>query len=104
MLPVWLLACAVLVMQTVAMYTAQYEFSETDEFVNIAKTDPDDENCGSATGLWFGGATGLANPCPKGCYRGATLKKKMKITSFPPWPRYQRTVQCWRRSENFPLY
>jgi len=93
-----------LVLQVVTLYTARYEFVETDEFVSIAKTHPDDEDCGVVVGKWFGGAVGLFNACPKGCYRGATIKKTMRFTDFPPWPRYQRTTQCWKRSEEFPLY
>lgn len=93
------------VLEVVTVYTAEYEFVETDEFVNIAKTNQDDADCGLRTEKqWFGGHVGLINPCPKSCYRGATTGKRMKMFYFPPWPRYQRTVQCWKRSGEFPLY
>lgn len=80
------------------LYSVEYEFDIPLDRLEQAKTNPDDEDCGSAWTNWLPAGSGLMHTCPKGCYRGITLRQKMKLTQFPPWPKTNRELKCWRRT------
>jgi hypothetical protein len=80
------------------LYSVEYEFDISLDRLEQAKNNPDDADCGSAWTDWWPTGTGLVNRCPKGCYRGITVRQKMKLTGFPPWPLTNRELQCWRRN------
>jgi hypothetical protein len=97
-LPVfWSLLLAGSVSFMLAFYSATYEFEEHPEqlvFDSLPEGAPD---CGTAWTGWLKSGYGISNPCPKGCYRGLVLRKKLSMNGFPPWPQYKRELQCWRR-------
>jgi hypothetical protein len=81
-------------------YSIEYEFDVSLERIEQAKTSPDDKDCGSAWTGWYATGLGYVNKCPKGCYRGITLRQTMKMSGiFPPWPVTNRELKCWYRSE-----
>ena len=53
--------------------------------------------CGVAETSWTKSGYGTGNPCEWGCLRGLVVAKRMRLSGFPPWPEYKRTMQCWSR-------
>ena len=80
-----------------AFYTGEYEFPEDAASLHFASLPAGEPTCGTAEHGWTKAGYGMGNPCPAGCYRGLTLRKKMRLTGFPPWPEYKRELQCWTR-------
>ncbi|MGI9309439.1 MAG: hypothetical protein ACR2P6_09265 [Gammaproteobacteria bacterium] len=98
-LVVWSLTIVSLGLFAVAFSNAIYEFDEGPETLDaVALGLPDGEpDCGAAWTAWLEAGWGLGNPCPKGCYRGLTISKQMRMKGLPPFPFYRRELQCWRR-------
>ncbi len=80
------------------LYSVEYEFDLSLDRFEQAKNNPDDADCGSAWTNWWPTGSGFINRCPKGCYRGITIRQKMKLVGFPPWPLANRELQCWHRN------
>jgi hypothetical protein len=95
----WLSLLISALLAVVTLYTATFEFEEHPEtlvFEGVPKGAP---TCGTGWTTWAKGGYGISNACPKGCYRGLTLRKQLRMTGFPPWPRYRRELQCWNNSD-----
>ena len=94
MLTFWVCLILAIAAGLTTFYTAVYEFDENPQAL-IAKGAPqNDEECGTAWSNWAKGGYGMGNTCPKGCYRGLTLRKQLSMSGFPPWPNYRREMQC----------
>jgi hypothetical protein len=88
-----------LILGTVTLYTATFEFEEHPETLTFSGLPEGEPSCGTGWTYWTKGGYGTGNPCPKGCYRGLTLRKQMSMSGFPPWPDYRRELQCWTLEE-----
>jgi hypothetical protein len=82
---------------TVGIYAAEYDVPESPDQQRQIFNDSEWQSCGVAVAKPIAGGQGMSNPCEWGCFRGATLRKTMSMGEFPPWPRFQREVECWRR-------
>jgi hypothetical protein len=80
-----------------SFYTAVYEFDERPETLTFDSLPAGEPDCGTAWSGWIRTGFGLPNSCPEDCYRGLVLRKQMRMTGFPPWPKYNRESQCWTR-------
>jgi hypothetical protein len=97
---VWVLVIIAVGLFTQAFVNTTYEFDEQPETLDAAALGlPEGEpDCGTAWTGWLQANHGLGgSPCPRGCYRGLTLRKQMQMKGLPPWPHYRRELQCWRR-------
>lgn len=79
-------------------YSAEYDIPENFEQQRQIINQSDWESCGYGTAKPTQRGRGMSNPCGYGCFRGATVRKTLTMGEFPPWPRFQREVECWRRT------
>jgi hypothetical protein len=80
-----------LILATTTLYTATFEYDEQPETLDLQVGE---RTCNSGWSGWTKAGYGTGNPCPKGCYRGVTLRKQLSMSGFPPWPNYRRELQC----------
>ncbi len=94
----WLATLVALTSFTVGIYAAEYEIPEQADQQMQVMDSSEWESCGTGLAKPTPSGYGMSNPCKWGCFRGATIRKTMTMGEFPPWPRFQREVQCWRRT------
>ena len=93
-----LLACvAALGSFTAGIYAAEYVVPENLEQQRQIINQDDWESCAMGIAKPTPSGRGMSNPCEYGCFRGATIRKIVTMGEFPPWPRFQRELECWRR-------
>jgi hypothetical protein len=83
---------------TIGIYAAEYEIPEDPARQHEFMNDEGWESCGVGRSRPTPSGYGMSNPCEWGCFRGATRRKIMTMGEFPPWPKFQREVECWRRT------
>ena len=91
-------AILALVFFTVAIYTTEYEVVENADAQRAIVNQGDWESCGTGWTKPFSSGRGMPNACGYGCFRGVTIRKVMTMHEFPPWPRFNRQFECWRRT------
>ena len=97
-LPGSIAALVALLSFMIGIYNAEYEVPEDPNQQQLVMNDETWESCGTARANPTPSGYGMSNPCTWGCFRGATIRKTMTMGEFPPWPKFQREVQCWRRT------
>ena len=95
----WLSLLASALLAVFILYTASFEFEEQSDTLSETGLPDLASSCGTGWTNWTKAGYGMGNPCPKGCYRGLTLRKQLKMSGFPPWPQYRRELQCWTNEE-----
>jgi hypothetical protein len=95
----WLSLLASLLLFTVTLYTTTFEFEERPETLEFSGLPDGAPTCGTGWTGWAKSGYGMSNACPKGCYRGLTLRKQLRMSGFPPWPGYRRELQCWNNDD-----
>jgi hypothetical protein len=87
-----------IVLFTVSIYATEYEIPENADAQRQIMNQDGWESCGTGWTKPFSSGRGMPNACGYGCFRGATIRKIMTMHEFPPWPRFNREFECWRRT------
>jgi hypothetical protein len=88
---------------TIGIYTTEYEVMENADAQRAIVNQENWESCGTGWTKPFPSGRGMPNACGYGCFRGVTIRKVMTMHEFPPWPRFNREFECWRRTGDWEI-